>query len=56
MSIYEASNAFTKQQFIEFCEMLYNKGRMDGAMLVDDLPWIRNRLADWPHDMMDEIE
>lgn len=56
MSIYEAVKFMTKEEFISFVEMIYNKGRIDGEMLVDDGPWIRQCMADFPADDMDEIK
>ena len=36
-----------KEEFIRFCDLLYNKGRIDGMNLDDDGPWIRQKLVNF---------
>lgn len=55
MTVYENIKDMTKDEFIRFCEIIYYKGMMDGYKLEDDGPWIRQRLADYPVEKMEEL-
>lgn len=54
MSVFEAVKIMGKEDFAAFCEALYNKGWKDGADLLDDGPWVRHRLADYPIDRFED--
>lgn len=54
-SVYEAVMKMDKEEFTQFCEHLYLKGNMDGSQLLDDSPWIRHRLADFPIEEFEKI-
>lgn len=55
MGVYEHIKDMTKDEFIRFCEIIYYKGMMDGFKLEDDGPWIRQRLADYPVEKLEEL-
>lgn len=55
IGVYEHLRDMTKDEFIRFCEIIYYKGMMDGYKLEDGGPWIRQKLADYPIEKLEEL-
>ena len=55
MNTYDAMKVISKDRFIEFCRSLYQKAQNDRRRMVDDDPWIKNKLADYNFDDVIEI-
>ena len=57
MSVFEKVRSMNKDEFTEFCLMIYRKAWHDGVELVDDDTWIYHRLADFDYEQfLDEFE
>lgn len=57
MTVFEKVKTMNKDEFSEFCSMLYSKAWHDGTELVDDEGWVRVCLADTDYDyLMENLE
>lgn len=55
LTVYEKVKTMTKEEFTEFMLSFYWKAWHDGEYLVDDSLWIKERMADFYAERMEEI-
>ena len=55
MNTYDSMKIISKDKFIEFCRSLYWKAHSDGRRMVDEEPWIENKMADYNFNDVIEI-